>query len=208
MNVNDFLKMPYADVLSMDEKEVRKMASRAASVLNKRATNIRYNRRASALALRKVQNKGKGGRFGLIGSDGKPISGAELADEIARMRIFNDDPASTVRGAKVKLKQIEGEWFGGQPSGTRDELDRLREAENRAYDIASELRSLMDNYYRIVIQRIDSSKDAARGGNVTAVDAIRMLEEIIREGQARLDAGRGHAIKKGMQMKWFRSLRK
>lgn len=184
MTPKEFLRADMMDIMQMSEKEVRKYASAAATILNRRRANIIYNRAASKRAI--IESGGE--RFGIRGKNRR-----DLLIEVGRMRRFDRSPYSTVAGAKEETRKIEKEWFG-EPGeeiygNTPESLDKLRAAENDAYKAVNDLKIIASEYYQDVINEIDELKNMAL--DYTMDDLIYNLRDIERRARQKIEEYKG-----------------
>lgn len=106
MKLSTFETLTYKELQSMDVDSLRKLASEQGKKLNKRVSNIMYNKDTSKIAVNDVMSSG--GRFGVSkipkGGDNEKSA---LISEIKREQKFQKAKSGTVKGAKAQKESIQ-----------------------------------------------------------------------------------------------------
>lgn len=196
MKLSEFMELSVEDLEKMRPEELHSELKGAAGTLNRRYQNIRSRSRkrsgknvTSQEAVRQVAQSG--GRFSTKGTkkEGKYNISA-MRREFARMKKFYKSPASTVKGAKQRAKEISEQWFGeGAEEGlTGGQLGELREKENKAYELAARIRELGGDKYKDVLYRIEEVKSNAKRSGWGFRDMVNALDRLINEYQNEISA--------------------
>lgn len=106
MKLSTFETLTYKELQSMDVDTLRKLASEQGKKLNKRVSNIMYNKDTSKIAVNDVMSSG--GKFGVRkipkGADNEKSA---LISEIKREQKFQKSKSGTVKGAKAQKESIQ-----------------------------------------------------------------------------------------------------
>lgn len=207
MKLADFMELSVEDLDRMNPEEVHAELKRAAGSLNRRYQNIRGKSRKrsgnvpSQEAVREVAKSG--GRFGTKGTKkGGQYNIPAMRREFARMKKFYENPASTVKGAQKRAKDISEQWFGeGAEEGlTGGQLGELRQKENRAFELAMQVKELGGDKYKDVLYSIEKIRaDAQRDRNgITYADIIGSLDKVIADYENELAEARPQEEESGL----------
>lgn len=106
MTLSEFETLTYKDLNSMNVDTLRRIASEQGKKLNKRVSNIRYNKEVSHMAVNEVMSSG--GKFGVrkIAKGGENEKTA-LISEIKREQKFQKAKSGTVKGAREQKESIQ-----------------------------------------------------------------------------------------------------
>lgn len=136
------MELSTMDIMKMPEEKIREIVSESGQSLNRRVTNIRYNKEADKRAINKLERTG--GRFSVKDKNTK----YKLIAEFKREKEFYHSKQGTVKGAVETSRNLERKILGGKTAkeyAKQNEIEE-RDAEILAMDIRHAIRKAWDRW--------------------------------------------------------------